>query len=267
MLVALISSEANLAKADHYRDISKRLAYVRGVSPEAARRAGARGQGRRVDRQRAARQRSGHRAARVPAGASRRHGRIGGDARDPRQRHPGPAADGEPGRHEHGRRLVSEAPEDAPPGQPDAVALPEVHRPRQQPRRVHADAGRDPRRQHAAVQGVAAADHVQPAPGGMAAAADVRAAVSRSVQSEHRPAGHPRHRPGGRRDARPVRARAQTGRGLALPVLHLVQRVHPDHGVLPQHHRHPDRDLAPVGDPVHLRSEALSRGSSTTACR
>ena len=36
MLVALISSEANLAKADHYRDISKRLAYVRGVSPEAA---------------------------------------------------------------------------------------------------------------------------------------------------------------------------------------------------------------------------------------
>ena len=37
MLVALISSEANLAKAEHYRDISKRLAYVRGVSPEAAR--------------------------------------------------------------------------------------------------------------------------------------------------------------------------------------------------------------------------------------
>ena len=37
MLVALISSEANLAKAEHYRDISKRLAYVRGVSPDAAR--------------------------------------------------------------------------------------------------------------------------------------------------------------------------------------------------------------------------------------
>ncbi len=37
MLVALISSEANLAKADHYRDISRKLAYVRGVSPDAAR--------------------------------------------------------------------------------------------------------------------------------------------------------------------------------------------------------------------------------------
>ncbi len=37
MIVALISSEANLAKADHYRDISRKLAYVRGVSPEAAR--------------------------------------------------------------------------------------------------------------------------------------------------------------------------------------------------------------------------------------
>ncbi len=37
ILVALISSEANLAKADHYRDISRKLAYVRGVSPDAAR--------------------------------------------------------------------------------------------------------------------------------------------------------------------------------------------------------------------------------------
>ena len=37
MLVALISSEANLARADHYRDISKKLAYVRGVGPDAAR--------------------------------------------------------------------------------------------------------------------------------------------------------------------------------------------------------------------------------------
>ena len=37
MIVALISSEANLAKVDHYRDISRKLAYVRGVSPEAAR--------------------------------------------------------------------------------------------------------------------------------------------------------------------------------------------------------------------------------------
>ncbi len=37
MLVALISSEANLAKVNHYRDISKRLAYVRGVSPDEAR--------------------------------------------------------------------------------------------------------------------------------------------------------------------------------------------------------------------------------------
>ena len=37
MLVALISSEANLAKVERYRDISKRLAYVRGVSAEGAR--------------------------------------------------------------------------------------------------------------------------------------------------------------------------------------------------------------------------------------
>jgi hypothetical protein len=37
MLVAIISSEANLARLDHYRDISRRLALVRGVSDAEAR--------------------------------------------------------------------------------------------------------------------------------------------------------------------------------------------------------------------------------------
>ena len=37
ILVALISSEANLARVDRYREISRTLAYVRGVSPEGAR--------------------------------------------------------------------------------------------------------------------------------------------------------------------------------------------------------------------------------------
>jgi hypothetical protein len=37
ILVALISSEANLARADHYREISRKLAYVRGVDDQAAR--------------------------------------------------------------------------------------------------------------------------------------------------------------------------------------------------------------------------------------
>jgi hypothetical protein len=37
ILVALISSEANLARAEHYRDISRKLAYVRGVDDLRAR--------------------------------------------------------------------------------------------------------------------------------------------------------------------------------------------------------------------------------------
>ena len=49
----------------------------------------------------------------------------------------------QPGRHGHGRRLVPPQSAHAVPGQPDAVAVPEVHRPRQQPRLLHADAGRD----------------------------------------------------------------------------------------------------------------------------
>ena len=37
MLVAVISSEANLAKLEHYRDIARRLALVRGLQDDAAR--------------------------------------------------------------------------------------------------------------------------------------------------------------------------------------------------------------------------------------
>ena len=37
MLVAIISSEANLARLDRYRDISRRLALVRGVTDAEAR--------------------------------------------------------------------------------------------------------------------------------------------------------------------------------------------------------------------------------------
>src|SRR5262245_15135606 len=37
MLVAVISSEANLAKLEHYRDIARRLALVRGVTDDDAR--------------------------------------------------------------------------------------------------------------------------------------------------------------------------------------------------------------------------------------
>jgi len=37
MLVAVISSEANLARLDRYKDIARKLARVRGVSDEEAR--------------------------------------------------------------------------------------------------------------------------------------------------------------------------------------------------------------------------------------
>jgi hypothetical protein len=37
ILVSLISSEANLARVEHYREISRRLAYVRGLEDQAAR--------------------------------------------------------------------------------------------------------------------------------------------------------------------------------------------------------------------------------------
>ena len=64
MLVAVISSEANLARLEHYRDIARRLALVRGLSDDEARALARGGQGNRLDRQRPARERGRDRAAR-----------------------------------------------------------------------------------------------------------------------------------------------------------------------------------------------------------
>ena len=158
MLVAVISSEANLRELARYKDIAHRLARVRGLSDAERARPGRRGQGDRLDRQRPARLGGRQRAARDDARLACRDGREPGDAGRSRERHPRAAADDQPRRARQGRRLVPAHAEHAEPGQPDAVAVPEVHRPRQQPRLLHADAGRDARPQPPAVPGVAARD-------------------------------------------------------------------------------------------------------------
>ena len=152
MVVAIISSEANLARLDRYRDISRRLALVRGVSDAEARALAAGGQGRGLDRQRPARQRGRDRAARDPArppGGDRRERR---DADRARQRDSGARALHQSRRHEHGGGLVPPHAAHAIPGQSDAVAVPEVRGPRQQSRRLHADAEGDRGRQPTAVR-------------------------------------------------------------------------------------------------------------------
>ena len=75
MLVAVISSEANLAKLEHYRDIARRLALVRGLHGRRGEVAGARREGDRLDRQRPSRQRGSDGAALAAARLARRRPR------------------------------------------------------------------------------------------------------------------------------------------------------------------------------------------------
>ena len=180
-------------------------------------RAGARGQGGRLDRQRPARERGRDGAARDRARATASRPTTVAEMQAIRDNvilvllptH-------QPGRHEHGRRLV-------PPQR--CARRTRTARCRGCTRSTSATTTtatatcRRRRRREVVnrllLRGVAAADHVQPAPGHVAAA-DLRAAVSRSVQPQHRSADHARRRSGRRRDAGPLRARGQGRRHLAL---------------------------------------------------
>ena len=66
--------------------------------------------------------------------------------------------------------------------------LPEVHRPRQQPRLLHGEPAGDPEHQPPALRRVVPAGHVQPPPDRPDRRGDVRAALPRSVQLQLRSA-------------------------------------------------------------------------------
>ena len=172
------------------------------------RRAGARAregrQGRRLVRRRPARDRG---ARRAPADRDRL------SARQPERRRDDalPERPGDPrrarqsGRHGarvelvHARERADAALVERP-----AAALPEVHRPRQQPRLLHVDAAREHEHEPGDVHRVVPADHVQPSPDRPGRHGDVRAAVPRSVQLQLRSAHPVAARPRRRGDAQPL---------------------------------------------------------------
>ena len=84
--MAIVSSPENLQKLDRYKDISRRLALAEGLTDDQARALAARGQGRRLDRWRTARQRSARRAATDRDGLSARQPFRRGDAALPARR-------------------------------------------------------------------------------------------------------------------------------------------------------------------------------------
>ena len=98
-----------------------------------------------------------------------------------------------PGRQRPRRGLVHAQPRsaEAQRGRP-AAALSEVHRPRQQPRLLRVDAGRDREHQPRALPRVAAADSLQPSPERPGRHRRLVLAAARSVQLQPRSAADPR---------------------------------------------------------------------------
>ncbi len=173
---------------------------------------------------------------------------------------------GEPGRGGAGRRLVHA------PGRPGQAhhghhppPLPEVCRPRRQPRQLRRDPGRDRQHQPRGLPHLVPADPLQPAPDRAGGHGGVHSPVPRSVQLQQRAAGDQR----GRR-ARPPHARAagraehgRFGDALGCALLHLVQRQPAHHRLFPQPGRHPygdHRQSDAHENPAHPAQPAAARG-------
>ena len=128
-------------------------------------------------------------------GARARHRRGRGDEAPPRRGGAPAAALDQPRRPGDGDRVVPQEPRHAVRGRADAVALPPLRRPRQQPRLVHAhpegDAGRLPRR----LPRVAPAGVARRAPDGRDRAAHVRPALRGPGGPRHPPARLARREP------------------------------------------------------------------------
>ncbi len=255
--MAILSSPENLARLDHWREISERLAHADGVSKEEARRLAQEG--------RAIVWIDGGLHATETVGSQQLMELVwemvsGDDPRDaPASRRRGaPGGAGESGRAGPRRELVhAQAGREGALDDGPAGALPPLHRARQQPRLLHVEHARDDEHEPGHVPRVVPADRLQPPSAGFRADGRrrVRAAVPRPVQLRLRPAGAAADRAGRRGHERaPGRARhARLGAAQLLELLHLVERRPADDHVLPQHdrpadgdHRQPHAGPAPV---------------------
>ena len=243
--------------ADGDRDVAREPSEPRQVQGHLAaagprrgahRRAGARAregrQSHRLDRRRPACQRDARRpAARRDGLSDGQPHRRRDDAVPGRRDHPVRAR--EPGRQRSGRRLVhADAGPEGTIVRGPAAAVPEVHRPRQQPRLLRLDAGREREHEPGPVPRVVPADPVQPPSERSGRHDSLVAAAPRSVQLQPGPAARARHPDDRPRAAYAARGRRQAGRHHAVgrAVRRVVERRHPEHRGVPQHDRDPDRD-------------------------
>ena len=213
MYFALISSPDNLGKIDRYREIARRLAHPQGLTDAEAQKLARDGKafvhidGGLHSTEVAGPQHTPQLALRPrqPRERARHQG-------DPRQRHRDAVADDQPGRPADGGRVVHEERRHAVRAVRPAAALPGVRRPRQQPRRLHAQHDRVARaRAHLAAVG--AADHLRAPPVGAVPDAHLAAAVLRA--GRHRRAVH--HVARSEHDRHGDRARASRSAARSAP--------------------------------------------------
>ena len=186
---ALISSKENLSKIDHYREIARRLAHPEGLTDDEAQALAREGKAFvHIDGGLHATEIAGPAADAAAAVRPARARRSAGDERDPRQRDLHAVADDQSRRHADGHGLVHVARR---PGEPartaaaDAVPLSGVRRPRQQPRRLHAQHDRVAR-DGAHVARVGAEHRLRAAPGAAQSVPDLAAAVCRADRARTR---------------------------------------------------------------------------------
>ena len=167
----------------------------------------------------------------------------------------------QPRRPDHGDRVVPQEPRHEVRGRPDAVALPPLRRPRQQPRLVHAhaegDAGRLPRR----LPRVAPAGVARRAPDGLDRAPHVHAALRGAGRPRHPPPRLARREPHRRQHGLPPGAGRQERGHLRLRVRRLLAGGHEEHRLVEERLRPPHRGgLGAVRDARPHRAErALGR--------
>ena len=243
-LAAIITAPENFAKLDRYKQISQQLHRARGLDRRAGARAGQGRQGGRLDRRRPARDRSRRRA---PAD------RDGLSAREPHRR----GDDAHPARRDR-RSRCTPIPTACRWSRSATCRTPDpLQRRTCSPRLYNKYAGHDNNRDFYMSNTKESQNmnklmywewlpqimynHHQTGPGRHG---DLHAAVPRSVQLQLRSDDRHRPRHGRRGDAPPLPAGREAGLhdALRLVLLDLVERRAAHDGVLPEHHRPPDRD-------------------------
>ncbi len=245
MIMAVISSEANIKNRARYQEIARKLIVRARRERDRGAGAGERRQGHRLDRRRPARHRSGRRAAHARARLVAGQLRVGRGQARPRERHPPADAVDESRRPRHRPRLVSEEPRHA--VRDDEPARASITTTSATTTIATGRCSRRSRRRAVARQlyfewfPQIVYNHHQSGP---VPEPHLGTADEGPGESQSRSAGGEHHQPDRRSDAEALRRGREARLQQPHAVRHLVERQHARRPRLSQHGRLPHRDIA-----------------------